>query len=256
MLLVVDVGNTHVVLGVYKEKQLLNHWRIKTDRDHTADELAVMLNGLLAMDNLILRDISGIIVACVVPPMAPAWERLAKGLGLPPLFVNDPRLRLSMQVLIDHPEELGADRLVNAVAAYERYHTALIVVDFGTATTFDCISEDGAYLGGAIVPGITISLDALFQRAAKLPRVDISKPPRTVIGKNTVDAIKSGVLYGYAGLVDGLVTRIRAELAPALPRVIATGGLAELISPYTDSIQETIPLLTLEGLQLIHEHNN
>lgn len=256
MLLVVDVGNTHVVLGVYKEKQLLNHWRIKTEQDHTADELAVMLSGLLAMDNLILRDISGIIVACVVPPMVPAWERLAKGLALPPLFVNDQRLSLGMPVLIDHPEELGADRLVNAVAAYERYHTALVVVDFGTATTFDCISEDGAYLGGVIVPGITISLDALFQRAAKLPRVDISKPPRTVIGKNTVDAVKSGVLYGYAGLVDGLVKRIGAELAPALPRIIATGGLAELISPYTESIQETIPLLTLEGLLLIHERNN
>lgn len=256
MLLVVDVGNTHVVLGVYKEKKLLNHWRIKTDRDHTADELAVMLSGLFAMDNLILRDISGIIIACVVPPLVPAWERLAKDLGLSPLFVNDPRLKLGMPVLIDHPEELGADRLVNAVAAYERYGTALVVVDFGTATTFDCVSEDGAYLGGVIVPGITISLDALFQRAAKLPRVDISKPPRTVIGKNTVDAIKSGVLYGYAGLVDGLVKRIGAELAPILPRVIATGGLAELISPYTESIQETIPLLTLEGLLLIHERNN
>ncbi|MDA8165747.1 MAG: type III pantothenate kinase [Desulfobacteraceae bacterium] len=255
MLLAIDVGNTHVACGLYKDRALRFHWRLATRAEATGDELAVFFRGLLGLENLSFDDVHGVIIASVVPQMTDSWRTFSrKHLELDPLFV-DAGLDTGMPVLTDNPSEVGADRLVNAVAAYHHHPGALIVVDFGTAITFDCVAPQGAYLGGAIVPGIGISLEALGQKAAKLPRLDISVAPASPIGTNTVAAIQAGILYGFGGLVDGLVGRIRQQMAPAVPKVIATGGMAGLVAPHAASIESIEPMLTLEGLRLLHERN-
>jgi type III pantothenate kinase len=256
MLLAIDVGNSHTVGGIFKQDELVCHWRLKTDRQKTADELGARFHSLFSMQNCNFNDITGLVIASVVPTQQQAWlEFSRKYVKCEPLLVNGQDIKTGIKIATDHPEEVGADRIVNAVAAYEQYKQDLIVVDFGTAITFDCISAAGDYLGGAIVPGISISLDALSSRTAKLPRVDISTSPKHAIGANTVEAIKSGLLFGYGGLVDGLITRLSAEFA-APPEVVATGGMAEILSSYSESIQNIDPMLTLKGLQLLHERNS
>ena len=256
MLLAIDVGNSQTVCGIFKQGSLLCHWRLKTDREKTADELAARFLSLFAMQDIHFKDISGVIIASVVPTQQQAWQEFSfKYTGCTPLLVNTPTLKSGIKIATDNPAEVGADRIVNAVAAFEQYNKSCIVVDFGTAITFDCISAKGEYLGGAIMPGMSISLDALSNRTAKLPRVDISIPPQKAIGANTVDAIRSGLLFGYGAMVDGLIKKLSAEFTET-PQVIATGGMAELISAYTESIQIVDPMLTLKGLSLLHEKNN
>lgn len=256
MLLAIDVGNSHTVLGLFDGPTLNHQWRINTRHDTTADELASLFHGLFNMHGVQLSYVSDVIIASVVPPLQPALNSFVhKYLNKTPITVNT-NLYTGMRILTDYPEEVGADRIVNAIAAYARYQTALIVVDFGTAITFDCVSADGDYLGGIITPGIAISLEALAVRTAKLPRVDISSPPHNIIGKNTVDAIKSGILYGFGSMVDGLTQKIAESMKPVVPKIIATGGMASLIKPYAKSIDQIEPLLTLEGLYLLHEKNS
>src|SRR5882724_11031313 len=235
MLLAINVNNTHTLLGVYDGDRLAVHWRLRTDPARTVDEYGVLLRGLFAEWNAPRPEIGGIILASVVPPMNDRVEQVCRRFfGHTPLVVG-PGIRTGVPILYDNPKEVGADRIGNAVAAYERTRSATIVVDFGTATTFDYVTPKGEYLGGIIVPGIGISLDALIARTAKLPRVELVRPPR-VIGRTTVHAIQSGIMYGYAALVDGLVERIRNE-NDARARVLATGGLAGLIAPTTTSIE-------------------
>jgi type III pantothenate kinase len=253
MILLVDIGNTNIVIGVCDGKVLRSHWRLETRRERTSDEYHLLVRQLLQSENITRQDIDGAILASVVPPLtrtiAMAVER---SVGVRPLEVG-PGIKTGMPILYDNPREVGADRIVNAIAAYEKVQQAVIVVDLGTATTFDAISARGDYLGGAIAPGIGISLEALFQRASKLPRVEIQPPPR-VIGKNTIHSMQSGILYGYAGLVDGLVLRMKEELEGGC-RVIATGGLAVLLSAVSSTIEEVDELLTLEGLRILYERN-
>ena len=260
MLLAIDVGNSHTVIGLFKGSRLRCQWRVGSKASATVDELAAMLHGLFAMENITFGQVGGMIIASVVPQATSTWNRFAAGfLGLDfnitPLEVDN-RLDYPIRVAIPNPAEVGADRLVNATAAYERYRTALIIVDFGTAITLDCVSAAGDYLGGTITPGVAIALEALGQRTAKLPRVDITIPPTAAIGTSTVEAIRSGLLFGYAGMIDGLVGRVCRQMAPEVPKVIATGGMAELIAPYTEVIEEVDPLLTLEGLRIIYERNS
>jgi type III pantothenate kinase len=255
MLLAIDVGNSQTVCGVFKEGRLLCHWRLKTDRQKTADELAARFLTLFSMQDIRFQDICGVIIASVVPTQQQAWQDFSvRYTGCEPLIVDDRSLETGISLATDNPAEVGADRIVNAAAAFDQYGGCTIVVDFGTAITFDCISASGAYLGGAIMPGISISLDALASHTAKLPRIDISRPPPQTIGANTVDAIKSGLLFGYGSMVDGLTAKLAAEL-PDPPQVIATGGMAELIAPYSKAIQVVDPMLTLKGLSLLHEKN-
>lgn len=255
MLLAVDVGNSHMVIGVFENEQLRCHWRVKTDQSSTVDELGSLFHGLFAMEGIYFDDITGIIIASVVPPMELAWaEFTQKHLTVSPLLVND-NINTGIKIKTDNPAEVGADRIVNSVAGFEQYNTALIIIDFGTAITLDYVSSKGEYLGGIIAPGLSISLEALGSRTAKLPRVDISSPPPNAIGTNTIDAIKSGILYGYAGLIEGLISRIKDQVEPEKPKVIATGGMAKLIAPYTQSIETVEPMLTLKGLRLLYERN-
>src|SRR5580658_10058360 len=229
MLLVIDVGNTNIVYGLFDGATLLHQFRVESGRGRTADEYAVTLRQLLAMHDVGAKDVTASILASVVPSLTePMIELVKRAFGHEPLIVG-PGIRTGMSILYENPREVGADRIVNAVAAFERAKGPVIVVDFGTATTFDCVTPKGEYLGGVIAPGIQISADALFARAAKLPRVEIAKPPH-VIGKNTIHSMQSGIVYGYVGLVDGVVGRLRQELGHD-PVVIATGGLARLITP-------------------------
>jgi type III pantothenate kinase len=208
-LLAVDVGNSHMVIGLYDGMEILCHWRIKTDSSITVDELAAKFHGLFSMEAIPFGEISGVIIASVVPPMQAAWAAFTqKYLQIEPLVVGA-NVNPGIEILLDSPREVGADRIVNAIAGFDRYHCPLIIVDFGTAITLDCVSGNGAYIGGVIAPGMAISMEALGSRTAKLPRVDISTAPRAAIGKNTEEAIKSGIIYGYAGLIDGLVRRIK-----------------------------------------------
>jgi len=253
MLLAIDVGNTNIVLGLYQKKKLIIHWRIETDRERTEDEYAALMRGLFSINDLKFDVVKDIIVSCVVPPILPIIENLSKKyFNTSPLIVG-PGIKTGIPILYDNPKEVGADRIVNAVAGYERYGGPLIIVDFGTATTFDAVSKGGEYLGGVITPGIGISMEALFEKAAKLPKIELIKPS-TVIGRNTISSMQSGAIYGYAGLVDRIVEEIRKELDRDT-YVVATGGLAELIIPESLTIKEVNPFLTLDGLQIIFEMN-
>lgn len=253
MLLVVDVGNTQTHFGTYRGTELLEHWRFATVRESTADELGAALRNLLELRGIDMAQIERSIVSSTVPELAPEWAQMARRYLRHEMNIVGPGIRTGMSIRMDNPRELGADRLVNAVAAYDRFGGAGIVVDFGTAITYDAISETGDYLGGIITPGIEISLEALAARAAKLPKIDLGTP-RTLIGKTTVDAIRSGVVYGFAGQVDGIVGRLRAELGEDVP-TIATGGLAHVIVPFTSSLDSVDDLLTLGGLRLISALN-
>ncbi|MCA1988582.1 MAG: type III pantothenate kinase [Desulfarculus sp.] len=254
MLLAIDVGNTNTVLGVFSGDTLAADWRVRTERERTRDELGVLLKALFASSPVPMGSIDGVIISSVVPPMnATLTEFCRRYFDLTPLFVG-PGIKTGMPILYDNPREVGADRIVNAVAAHDRFPTDLVVVDFGTATTFDCISADGKYLGGAIAPGIVISCEALFQRASKLPRVEIFSRPKSVVAKDTIGSMNAGIIFGYSGLVDGIVRAINAERG-IKSKVVATGGLAGIIAAHSATIEEVDDLLTLRGLYLLYQRN-
>lgn len=251
MLLVLDIGNTHTVVGLFDGDRLVHDWRIHTEARLTDDELNLTISRFFRQAGIDSSGIHQTVVSCVVPPLAGAVESFCiKYLGHKPDWVS--HKTVDMPVLLNNPAEIGADRLVNAVAAYEKYRCPLIIIDFGTATTFDCISQNGEYMGGVIAPGIGISAEALFAKAAKLPRVELIDAPESAIGKETADSMKSGLLYGYTDLVDGMVRRIAREMGAA-PKVVATGGLSAVIHRLSETIQSTEPGLTLEGLRILAE---
>ena len=253
MLFAIDIGNTNVVLGVFEGKRLRESWRVGTKASITADEYAVIVKDLFAFSGIEFRQIDGIIISTVVPPLLSIMTEMSrKYFKIEPMVVTS-ELKTGITLSYENPREIGADRIVNAAAAFRLYGGPLIIIDFGTATTFCAVTAKGEYLGGAITPGVKISAEALYQRAAKLPRVELTRP-RTIIGRDTVSAMQAGILYGYAGLVDGIVERMKKELSPDA-RVIATGGLAELVAPETRSTIEVMPNLTLEGLRLIYDAN-
>ena len=253
MLLTIDVGNTNIVYGLFDGPRLAHQFRVESGRGRTGDEYAVVLRELLAMVGVQKDQVDAAIVASVVPAITDPMIGLVRRAFDIEAKVVGPGIKTGMSILYENPREVGADRIVNAVAAFEKVKSGVIVVDFGTATTFDCVTPKGEYLGGVIAPGIQISADALFSRAAKLPRVEVALPPK-VVGRNTLHSMQSGIVYGYVGLVDGLVTRLRAELGYACD-VIATGGLASLIAPLSTTIREVDDVLTLVGLRILHERN-
>ena len=256
MLLVVDVGNTQTHFGVYPEgaTEVAEHWRFATVRDSTGDELGAALANLLELRGLSFEDLDGSIVSSTVPQLSEQWTAMATRYLSHNMLVVGPTIRTGMPIRIDNPHEVGADRLVNAVAAYDRLGGACVVVDFGTAITYDVVSEGGEYLGGIISPGAEISIDALYDRAAKLPKVELAEP-RSLIGKSTVDAIRSGIAFGYAGQVEGILRRLHDEMGSDL-KVILTGGLAQVVVPFIrETVDEVDDLLTLTGLRLIWERN-
>lgn len=253
MLLAIDVGNTNTVIGLFHGERNVGIWRIRTVEDATADEFRLILHNFIAANQISSPGINGVIISCVVPPLMGALEELCrKYLNVQPLFVG-PGIKTGMPIRYDNPREVGADRIVNAVAAYERYRRRLIAVDFGTATTFDYINEAGEYEGGVIAPGVKIAAEALFKQASKLFRVELSAPPR-VIAKDTSSAIRSGIVYGYASLVDGILARMFDELGTR-PKVVATGGLVRIIAAHTRHVDEIEEDLTMEGLRILYQRN-
>ncbi|WP_315082017.1 type III pantothenate kinase [uncultured Clostridium sp.] len=255
MILLVDAGNTNIVLGVYKDKEYIASWRISTEGNKTSDEYSIQIMQLLNLNNLNPEDVKGIIVSSVVPNIMHSLENmLRRCFGQEPIIVG-PGIKTGINIKYDNPKEVGADRIVNAVAAFEIYKRPVIIIDFGTATTFCSVTENGDYLGGCICPGLRISADALFERAAKLPRVEL-EVPKKVICKNTVSSIQSGVLFGYIGQVEYIVKKMKEEMSDGIePYVIATGGLANLIANGTDAIDKVDSDLTLEGLKILYKKN-
>jgi type III pantothenate kinase len=254
-LLCIDVGNTNIVIGIYKNDALHAHWRIRTERDMTSDELGLLLNNLFTPARLEVANITDVIISCVVPPLLSAFREFCLLVfHREPLIVSGD-LQTGITINYDNPKEVGADRIVNAAAAFYKYKTALVVVDFGTATTFDYISAGGVYEGGAIAPGIIISAEALFLKASKLPRIEIFAKPKEVVAKETISSINAGLIYGYAGLVDGIVERIKDQSGSDL-MVIATGGVAPLISSEARTIDHVEEFLTLEGLKILFSMNS
>lgn len=253
MILVFDVGNTNIVMGAYQDSRLLKHWRIRTDNQRTCDEYGVLIKSLFDYDGLDLAAVEAVAISSVVPSLTMEMEWMAdKYFSCRPLLVG-PGIKTGLAIKYDNPREVGADRVVNAVAAYHKYGGNLIIIDFGTATTFCVVNEKGEYLGGAIAPGIKISMEALFARAAKLPRVELVRP-RSLIGRNTVASMQAGIVYGFVGQVEGIINRMKKELG-INPRVIATGGLAGVIARETDAIEVVDEFLTLDGLRIIYELN-
>jgi type III pantothenate kinase len=253
MLLVIDIGNTNIVFGVYEDSTLVNHWRLSTSLQKTVDEYAILLNSLLYIEKIKLSQIDSVIISCVVPPLLIPFDIVCrKYIGIRPMVV-EPGIKTGMPILYENPQEVGADRIVNAVAGYDKFKKSLIIVDFGTATTFDYITPKGEYSGGAIAPGIMISLEALFERASKLPRVELIKP-KAIVAKQTVHAMQAGIIYGYVSLVDGIVKKMKEEVRND-PYVIATGGLSGLIYRESTTINEVDEFLTLRGLKLLYEKN-
>ena len=248
MLLAVDVGNTQTALGLYRDAELTDHFRLATDRSRTGDELGVTLSALLE-----LEDVDGVCLSTTVPALQREWERVAERWLRAPLLVVGPGTRTGIAIRYDDPREVGPDRIVNAVAASDRYGAPCIVVDFGTSTNFDIVSAAGEYVGGVLAPGIEVSMEALFARAARLVKVDFAAPA-TVIGKTTVGGLQSGLVYGFAGQVDGIVTRIREELGTDA-QTVATGGLADLIAPHARTLDRVDPFLTLDGLRIVWSRN-
>src|SRR5688572_14860629 len=253
MLLAVDVGNTQTVFGVFDHERLVDHWRVATEDERTADELAALIARLLELREFDFDDVSGVCLSSTVPRLLRAYEELAERHLQAPILVLGPGTKTGIPILYDDPREVGPDRVANAVAARERYGAPCIVVDFGTSTNFDAVSGAGEYVGGVLAPGIEISMDALFARAARLTKVDFVQP-EAVIGKTTTASLQSGLVYGFAGQVDGIVERMRGELGDSAP-AIATGGLASLIAPHTKTIERVDPLLTLDGLRLVWDRN-
>jgi type III pantothenate kinase len=252
MLLAADVGNTEIVLGVFRGPELAHTWRVSTQAERTADELALLLSGFLAQKGLSFEsDVTGLVVASVVPDVTAAIREMTRHFDAPPVIVG-PGTKTGVPILTDNPREVGADRVVNALAAFARFGGPAIVVDFGTATNFDVVSEKGEFIGGVIAPGMQASAASLFSRTARLTRVELTAPP-SVIGKSTVECMQSGLIYGTAGAVDGIVDRIRGEAGPAT--VIATGGLASVVIPHCHTIDHHEPWLSLEGLRLVFERN-
>jgi type III pantothenate kinase len=253
MLLVIDIGNTNIVLGIYEGEKLVMDWRISTDAAKTVDEYSVLIHELFRFSGVNVGDIKDIILSSVVPVLTGVLEKLShKYFHLKPYIVG-PGMKTGMPIQYENPKEVGADRIVNAVAGFEKYKTSLIIVDFGTATTFDYVNGKGHYCGGAIAPGLMISTEALFRKASKLPRVEVAKPP-SVIARNTINSMQAGIFYGYVGLVDEIVSRIKSESRES-PKVLATGGLARLIAPESKTIEIIEEFLTLEGLRILYYRN-
>ena len=253
MLLVMDVGNTNISIGVYKGDSLCHHWRISTDREKTEDEYGMIFSQLLGFVHLSFRDVNGMILSSVVPPIMDSLERMCKKyFQVTPLIVG-PGVKTGLNIKYDNPKEVGSDRIVNAVAAIQEYGAPIIIVDFGTATTYCYVNEDNQYLGGVIAPGIEISTEALYSKASKLPRIEIARPAN-IIGKNTIAAMQSGIFYGFIGQVEGIVTRIKKQ-SKYNPKVIATGGRSSMIANETPIIDIVDPYLTLKGLQIIYKKN-
>ncbi len=253
MLLAVDVGNTQTHLGAFDGERLVEHWRFQTRAGATGDELAERIAGMLALSGVSLDDLDAVCVSSVVPPLGTQYEQLSERYTDAACLAIGPGVKTGMPIRIDNPLEVGADRLVNSVAAYERFKAACVVVDFGTGINFDAVSAAGEYLGGAIAPGLEISLTALVERAARIGRIDLEEP-ETAIGRSSRAAIQSGVIFGFAGLIDGVVRRIEDEMGEV--QLLATGGLASTIVPFTETIDEVDEMLTLKGLRLIHERNS
>ena len=253
MLLVIDVGNSNNVIGLFSNQKLLTHWRIRTEWNRTADEYWVLIKEFILLNNVETETIDDIVVACVVPPLIPILQDMGKKyFSCDPLVVG-PGIKTGMSILYSNPAEVGADRIVNSVAAFEKFGGPLIIVDFGTATTFDAVSKKGEYLGGAIFPGIQISLEALFKHTAKLPRIDMVVPDNA-IGKSTAESIRSGAVYGFAGMIEGVVRQMKSELGENT-NVVGTGGIVDWMDSTTTVIDMIDPFLTLEGLRIIYEKN-